>query len=110
LIVGGDASGEEQRDGATIEASPEFREEAVRLFWESESTIAETARRLGMGAETLRKWVRQVEIDEGTRPGLSSQEHAEIVRLKREVRRLEEEKLILEKAAAYFARETGRLP
>ena len=89
---------------------PEFREEAVRLFRESESTIAESARRLGMGAETLRKWVRQAEIDDGSRPGLSSQEHAEVVRLKREVRRLEEEKLILQKAAAYFARETGRLP
>ena len=89
---------------------PEFREEAIRLYRESETSVAETARRLGMGAETLRKWVRQAEIDDGTRPGLSSHEHVEIVRLKREVRRLEEEKLILQKAAAYFARETGRLP
>jgi transposase len=96
--------------GRPLKYPPEFREEAIRLYRESGTTIAETARRLGMGAETLRKWVRQAEIDDGSRPRLSSQEHAEIVRLKREVRRLEEEKLILQKAAAYFARETGRLP
>ncbi len=96
--------------GRLFEVPAEFREEAMRLYREGEATVAETARRLGMGAETLRKWVRQAEIDDGSRPGLSSQEHAEIVRLEREVRRLEEEKLILQKAAAYFARETGRLP
>ena len=89
---------------------PEFREGAIRLYRESGTTIAETARRLGMDAETLRKWIRQAEIDEGSRPGVTREEQAEITRLKREVRRLEEEKLILHKAAAYFARETGRLP
>jgi transposase-like protein len=89
---------------------PEFRVEAIRLYREGGLSIADTARRLGIHVETFRKWVRQAEIDDGTRPGLSSQEHSEIVRLKREVRRLEEEKLILQKAAAYFARETGRLP
>lgn len=89
---------------------PEFREEAIRLFREGELSIADTARRLGVHAETFRKWVRQAEIDEGSRPGTTREEHAEIVRLRRDVRRLEEEKQILEKAAAYFARETGRLP
>lgn len=50
------------------------------------------------------------EIERGQRDGTTREEHAEIVKLRREVRRLEKEKLILQKVAAYFARETGRLP
>jgi transposase len=90
--------------------SPEFREEAVRLQRESGEPIAVVARRLGMSPETLRQWVRRDEVERGERDGLTLAEHAEIRELRRQVRRLEEEKLILQKAAAYFARETGRLP
>jgi transposase-like protein len=90
--------------------SPEFREEAVRLQRESGESITGVARRLGMSPETLRNWVRRDEIERGEREGLTVAEHAEIRELRRQVRRLEEEKLILQKAAAYFARETGRLP
>jgi transposase len=90
--------------------SPEFREEAIRLYRESDESVTAVARRLGLGPETFRKWVRQDEIERGARDGTTREEHAEIVRLRREVRRLEEEKLILQKAAAYFAREIGRLP
>ncbi len=90
--------------------SPEFRDEAVRLYREGEESIAAVARRLGLGSETFRRWVREDEIERGQRDGTTREEHAEIVKLRREVRRLEEEKLILQKAAAYFARETGRLP
>jgi len=90
--------------------SPEFREEAIRLYRESDESVTAVARRLGLGPETFRKWVRQDEIERGARDGTTREEHAEIVKLRRQVRRLEEEKLILQKAAAYFARETGRLP
>jgi transposase len=90
--------------------SPEFREEAVRMYRESEESIAGVARRLGLGAETFRRWVRDDEVERGQRDGTTREEHAEIVKRRREVRRLEEEELILQKAAAYFARETGRLP
>jgi transposase len=90
--------------------SPEFREESVRLFRESGEAIAVVARRLGMSAETLRRWVRDAEIASGERDGVTLAEQAEIRELRRQVRRLEEEKLILQKAAAYFARETGQLP
>ena len=90
--------------------SPEFREEAIRLYRESDESVTAVARRLGLGPETFRKWVRQDEIERGARDGTTREEHAEIVKLRRQVRRLKEEKLILQKAAAYFAREIGRLP
>jgi transposase len=90
--------------------SPEFREEAIRLYRESDESVTAVARRLGLGPETFRKWVRQDEIERGARDGTTREEHAEIVALRRQVRRLEEEKLILQKAAAYFAREAGQLP
>ena len=90
--------------------SPEFREEAIRLYRESDESVSVVARRLGLGPETFRKWVRQDEIERGARDGTTREEHAEIVELRRRVRRLEEEKLILQKAAAYFAREAGQLP
>ena len=90
--------------------SPEFREEAVRMYRESEESIAAVAGRLGLGPETFRRWVREDEVERGQRDGATREEHAEIVKLRRDVRPLEEEKLIQQTAAAYFARETGRLP
>jgi transposase len=102
--------GRSARDGSSVEVVAGVREEAVRLYRESDESIAAVARRLGLGPETFRRWVREDELERGLRDGTTREEHAEIVRLRREVRRLEEEKLILQKAAAYFARETGRLP
>jgi transposase len=67
--------------------SPEFREEAVRMYRESEESIAAVARRLGLGPETFRRWVREDEIERGQRDGTTREEHAEIVKLRREVRR-----------------------
>jgi transposase len=98
------------RMGRVSRWSPEFREEAVRLHRESGESIAAVARRLGVGPETMRRWVRDTEVERGERDGVTVAEQAEIRELRRQVRRLEEEKLILQKAAAYFARETGQLP
>jgi transposase len=70
--------------------SPEFREEAVRMYRESEESIAAVTRRLGLGPETFRRWVREDEVERGQRDGITREKHAEIVKLRREVRRLEE--------------------
>jgi transposase len=74
----------------------------------SEATIAEIARDLGINDQTLRNWVKQAEIDEGKAPGLTSDERTELGQLRRENRRLREEREILRKAAAFFATEGER--
>ena len=64
--------------------------------------------RLGMSAETLRKWVRRAEVDAGTRPGLTTAEHEQVKALKREVAELRRANEILKAASSFFAAELDR--
>ena len=90
--------------------SPEVQERAVRMVLEHEgeyesqwSAIESIAGKMGATSETLRRWVRQSERDQGKRPGASSEEQARIKALERENRELRQANEILRKASAYFA-------
>jgi transposase len=87
--------------------SPEFRREAVQLLKSSDRSIPQLAKELGCSPQSLRNWSTQVDVDAGKAEGLSSAEREELRRLRREVRVLAEEREILKKAAAFFAKEGG---
>ena len=94
--------------GATPRYPPEFKREAVRLVRSSpDRSVTQIARELGVSDNSLRSWVKQTLIDQGERAGLSTEEREELLRLRRENRILKQEKEILRKAAAFFAREDG---
>jgi transposase len=84
-----------------------FRAEAVQLVQANGRPLTQVAKDLGVHHDTLRTWVKQAAIDGGRRDGLTTEERTELARLRREVRTLKEEKEILRKAAAFFARESG---
>jgi transposase len=84
-----------------------FRREAVALVRSSEKSIPQLAAELGISPQSLRNWIKQSELDRGERrDGLSSDEREELRRLRRENRRLAQERDILKKAAAFFANES----
>ena len=91
--------------------SPEVRERAVRMVFEHEAehgsqweTIVSIASKIGCSPETLRKWVRRAECDQGRRAGLTSEERSRMKELERENRELRRANEILRLASAFFAR------
>ena len=95
----------------------EVRERAVRMVFEHQgeyesqwAAITSIAAKLGMTNETLRKWVRQAEIDGGARPGVSSAEAERVKELERENRELRRANEILKAASVFFARELDPQP
>ena len=89
---------------------PEFRRRMVDLV-RSGRKPEELSREFEPSAQAIRNWLRQADLDQGRRhDGLTSDEKAELIRLRREVKILREERTILSKAAAWFAKETGTIP
>ena len=85
----------------------EFKAGAVRLVLDEGKTIADVARDLDLTASALSGWVRQARADrDGGKSGLTTEEKAELARLRKENRQLRVERDILKKAAAFFAKET----
>ena len=93
-----------------IRYAPEVRERAVRLVLDHQSehgsqwaAIQSVASKIGCTPETLRKWVRQTETDQGIRGGMPTSERERLKELERENRELKRANEILRKASAYFA-------
>ena len=91
------------------------RDQAVRLVrqlreetGERHGAVQRVARQLGFGVETVRKWVKQADIDDGERPGTTTEDNAKIRRLEQEVRELRRANEILRSASAFFAAELDR--
>lgn len=84
---------------------PEFRRRAVDLTRQPGASVAQIAKELGISESGLRRWMAQDDVDAGRKEGLSSNERDELVRLRRENRRLEMELEITKRAAALFAKE-----
>ncbi len=93
----------------------EMRERAVRMVRDlrqadpiDKNVISRVARQLGVGTESLRTWVKQADVDDGKRPGLTTAEREELVTLRKENRELRRANDILQAAASFFGAELDR--
>jgi transposase len=96
---------------------PEVRDRAVRMFVEHRdeypsewAAMTSVATKLGMTAETLRSWVRRAQVDEGLRPGLTTDERQKLTDLEKEVKELRRANEILKDASIFFATELDGRP
>ncbi len=85
---------------------PEFKRDVATVARRGDLTVAEVAADFDVSPESVRRWMRQADIDEGIRDGLTTAEQSELVQLRRDKRRLEMENEILRRAAAYFAKDS----
>lgn len=85
----------------------EFKRDVANVARRSELTLAEVAHDFDVSVESVRRWMRQADIDDGTKDGLTTSEQSELVQLRRDKRRLEQEVEILRRATAYFAKDAA---
>jgi transposase len=83
----------------------EFKRDVVTVARRGDLTLAEVAADFDVSPESVRRWMRQADVDDGVKDGLTTTEQQEVVRLRREIRKLEMENEILRRAAAYFAKD-----
>ncbi len=86
---------------------PEFKRDVANVARRGDLTLVEVAHDFGVSVESVRRWMRQADIDDGIRDGLTSAEQSEVVQLRRDKRRLEQEVEILRRATAYFAKDAA---
>jgi transposase len=86
--------------------TPEFKEEIVDACRRGDRSVRQVARDFDLTESSVRSWVNQAEIDDGSRDGLTSAERDELSQLRRENRRLREDVEILRRATAFFVKET----
>lgn len=84
---------------------PEFKRDVVTVARRGELTRAEVAADFDISEQSVSRWMRQADIDDGVRDGLTTTEQSEVVQLRRDKRRLEMEVEILRRATAFFARD-----
>jgi transposase len=88
--------------------SRQFKAETVALIHSSRKSVPQVCPDLDLADSVVRRWLAQADIDYGRREGLTTAEHEELPKLRRENRALREERHIVKKAAPFFARETTR--
>jgi len=86
---------------------PEFKRDVVTVARRGDLTINEVAADFDISTESIRRWMRQADIDDGIKDGLTTAEQAEVVQLRRDKRRLEMEVEVLRRATAYFAKDAA---
>ena len=86
--------------------TPEFKAEIVELCRQGDRSIGQVAKDFDLSETAVRAWVHQAETDAGERPGLTTEERAELIRLRRENPRLQMDVDLLKRATAFFAKET----
>jgi transposase len=97
---------EATRGGTRRAFTPEFKAQVVELCRTSGKSVGQVCRDLDIGETGVRRWLAQAEVDIGRRAGLTTDERAELAQLRKENRILREERDILKRATAFFARET----
>jgi len=97
---------EQQRRRPRRSFSDEYKAEVVELCRTSGKSISEVSHDLGLTVSAVRRWVAQADVDGGRRLGMTTDEHEELVQLRKENRVLREERDILKRATAFFAKET----
>ncbi len=86
---------------------PEFKADVARVARRGNIPLTEVAADFDVSLESVRRWKRQAEIDDGLQGGLTTAEQSELVQLRRRARRLEQENEILRRATAYFAKDVA---
>ncbi len=86
---------------------PEFKRDVVTVARRGDLSLAEVAADFDVSPESVRRWLRQADVDDGVKEGLTTAEQAEVVQLRRDKRRLEMEVEILRRATAYFAKDAA---